>query len=116
DFGVPATTHEAYIRFESDGGVSDEDGFYPTFWGGALIVDNISVTGALTYSENFEGALGPNVTFANTASATPWGEWARLFHHVTDNDVCVENMTCSWLWSDPTLPARYPDMAFGPGG
>lgn len=30
DFGLPAVTHEAYIRFAADGGASDEDGEYPT--------------------------------------------------------------------------------------
>jgi hypothetical protein len=115
DFGVPLTTHEAYIRFEADGGYSDEDGNYPTFWQAGLIVDGISVTGGLAYSENFEGALNANVTLANTAPATPFGEWARLFQHVTDNDKCTENTTCAWLWSDPLRIAFFPDRAFGPG-
>ena len=74
------------------------------------------MTGDLAYTEDFEGALDANVTLANTAHATPFGEWARLYQHITDNDKCTENTTCAWLWSDPTLPAYYPDMAFGPGG
>jgi hypothetical protein len=88
---------------------------YPTFWNAALIVDNIAVTGTIAYSETFEGALNANVTLANTAPATPFGEWARLFQHVTDNDKCTENTTCSWLWSDPLRIASFPDMTFGPG-
>ena len=40
---------------------------YQSHWGAGLIVDNISITGNLTYTENFEGALNPNVTLANTA-------------------------------------------------
>jgi hypothetical protein len=116
DFTVPATTHEAYIRFESDGGFDDEDGFYPSFWQAGLIVDNIAITGgALNYSENFEGALNANVTLTNSAAATPFGQWARTFLHITDNDKCTENTTCGWLGTDPLRIAFFSDMAFGPG-
>jgi hypothetical protein len=116
DFGVPATVHEVYIRFTADGGYSDEDGGYTSDWNAGLVVDNIVVTGGLAYSEDFEGALNPNVTLANTARATGFGDWARLYPHITDNDRCTENTTCAWLLSDPTLPAYFPNMAFGPGG
>ena len=115
DFGVAATTHEVYIRFLSDGGYSDEDGLYPSSWNAGLVVDNISVTGALNYTETFEGALNANVAFVNSAPATPFGEWARLYLHITDNDKCTENTTCAWLFSDPLRTAFFPDMAFGPG-
>jgi len=116
DFGVPATVHEVYIRFESDDSYSDEDGLYASAWNAGLVVDDIVVTGGLTYSEDFEGALDPRVKLANTAPSTPFGEWARLWPHATDNDVCTENSTCAWIFSDPTLPASTPQMAFGPGG
>jgi hypothetical protein len=115
DFGVPATTHEAYIRFNSETAYSDEDGYYPTLWGAGLVVDNIAVTGSLTYTENFESSLNVNVSLVNSALALPFGEWARLFKHITDNDKCTENTTCAWLWSDPLRIALFPDMAFGPG-
>lgn len=115
DFGVPAVTHEAYIRFASDTGYSDQDGAYATTWNAGLVVDNISVFGGLTYSENFEGALGANVSLLNTAPAEPFGEWARLYSHITDNDKCSENTTCAWLLTDPVRTAFFPDMAFGPG-
>ena len=81
----------------------------------SIIVDGISMNGGLTYTENFEGALNPNVTLANTAPATPFGLWARLFPHITDNDKCAENTTCAWLFTDPLRTAFFPDMAFGPG-
>ena len=69
--------------------------------GRGLVVDNIVVTGDLAYTENFEGALDPNVTLGEHRHATPFGEWARLYQHITDNDRCTENTTCAWLWTDP---------------
>jgi hypothetical protein len=124
-----AAVHEVYIRFEADGGYSDEDGNYPTLYDGALLVDNISVGGTLVYTENFTGASGcanpvtgvitgvnANITFINSAPDKPFGQWARVFNHVTDNDKCSENTTCAWLTTDPSLPAYFSDMAFGPGG
>jgi hypothetical protein len=124
-----SAVHSVYIRFTSDGGYSDEDGNYPTLYHAGIVVDNISVGGTLVYSENFTGASGcanpvtgvmsgvnPNITFVNSAAAKPFGEWARLFQHVTDNDKCTENTSCSWLTTDAALPAYFSDMAFGPGG
>jgi hypothetical protein len=81
--------------------------------------------GGADYVENFEAASGcggsatgldANVSFINAANSKPFGEWARLYQHATDNDKCTENTTCAWLNSDPSLPYYYPDMAFGPGG
>jgi hypothetical protein len=115
DFGVPSTTHEVYLRFHSDDEASDEDGYYVSSHQAGLVVDNLVVTGNLAYSENFSGALNPNVSLVNTGPTAPAGEWARLFSHITDNDKCTENTTCAWLLSDPTRIALFPDMAFGPG-
>jgi hypothetical protein len=115
DFGQPATTHELYIRLTSDGAASDEDGIYESRWNAGLVIDNIVVTGALAYSENFEGALNPNVTLVNSAVATPFGIFARAFSHITDNDKCTEDPTCAWLGTDPLRIAFFPNMAFGPG-
>jgi hypothetical protein len=42
--------------------------------------------------------------------------FGRLHSHVTDNDVCYENTTCSWLFTDPALPACAVANAWGPGG
>ena len=111
-------THEVYIRFFSDGGFSDEDGEYQTAFDAGLVMDNIVVTGGLAYSEDFEGALNPNVTLVETSNALPFlqAPWLRLFRQVTDNDKCSENTTCSWLSTDPTRAAYFPSMAFGPGG
>jgi hypothetical protein len=108
-------THEVYIRFTSDDAYADEDGQYRTAYNAGLVVDNVAVTGGLAYSENFEGVLNANVTLVNTAPATPFGEWARLFQHITDNDKCTENTSCAWLFTDPARLAFAPDMAFGPG-
>jgi hypothetical protein len=46
------------------------------------------------------------------------GDWARLYPHITDNDLIIENTTCAWLWTDDQTPtiANHPSMAFGPGG
>ena len=109
-------THEVYIRFTSDGAASPQDGEYLSTVGAAIVVDDIEISGDLAYEEDFEGALNPNVTFANTDVATPFGEWARLYKHITDNDKCSENTTCAWLVTDPTRSANFPEMAFGPGG
>ena len=92
DFGMPGTVHEVYIRFVSDGGYSDEDGNYPSAWNAGLVVDNISVTGTLTYTEDFEAALNPNVSFVNTAPATPFGEWARLYLMMGEGDQVAGTM------------------------
>ncbi len=110
-------THEVYIRFLSDTGYSDEDGNWPTANNAALVVDNIVMTGPLSYSENFEGALSANVQLLNTSNAQSFcaAPWWRLLSHITDNDKCSENITCAWLDSDPLRPAFFPDMAFGPG-
>lgn len=113
DYG--AGTHEVYIRFSADGAASPEDGDYPSAILAACVIDDIAVTGGTAYTEGFEGALNANVTFVNTAVATPFGEWARLFLHITDNDKCTENSTCAWLPTDPIKIAFFPDMAFGPG-
>ena len=109
-------THEVYIRFISNGDVSSQDGNYFSTVGAAIVVDEIEISGDLAYKEDFEGELNPNVTFANTDVATPFGEWARLYKHISDNDKCSENTTCAWLWSDPARLASFPDMGFGPGG
>jgi hypothetical protein len=123
DYAVPGTTHEVLIRFTSDGGWDDADGDYVTFWDAGLIVDDISVDGApagaggYDYGEDFEGvSLNGNVSFENTAPAKPFGTWARVFSHATDNDKCDENVTCQWIWTNPLRPAILPSMAFGPEG
>ena len=111
--------HQVYIRFVSDAFVGG-DFCIPPGNSAALVVDDIAVTGGTAYTENFScGAipcLNPNVQLLNTAVATPFGSWARLYKHITDNDKCTENTTCAWLWTDPTLLSYTDDMSFGPGG
>ncbi len=120
DFGAPTVVHEVYIRFTSDPVNSDEDAGYPSAFNAGLIVDNVAVTGVLAYTEDFEcgdvACLHPNVEFVNSSPSTPFGLWARLWPHPTDNDICTENTTCAWIFSDPSLLAYSPGMAFGPGG
>jgi flagellar hook capping protein FlgD len=113
-----AATHCAYITFFSDAGYSPCDGVYPTTLGEGAVIDNISLMDADgTRSEDFEdGQLSNGWTFMNMQDTKPFGTWARLFPHISDNDMCTENATCAWLWTDNTTPtiANDPSMAFGP--
>ncbi len=114
-----------YIRFWSDDAGSDEDGKYLTAMNAGLIIDNITVTGGLPYSEDFENQTwSPYVVPVNSAPTRPaastWNTapWSRVFNHITDNDQCTENGTCAWLFTDPIRIASiglYPFMGFGPG-
>ncbi len=120
DYG--AGVHCLYIVFFSDVGFSPCDGGLLSSFGEGVLVDNIVIVdNSGTRTENFEDGLlddlGPGATFMNLHDSVPFGTWARLFRHVTDNDVCTENKTCSWLWTDHTTPtlANDPSMAFGPG-
>ena len=67
-------------------------------------MDDIQVTGGLEYNEDFEGTLGAHVQFANTNPSAPFGQWARIYEHITDNDACTENTTCAWLFTDLSGP------------
>src|SRR5258706_14892032 len=79
DFGVPGTTHAAYIRFAADGGCSHADGAIASAWGAALVVDNLATSGGtLNYTENFNGVLNVNVSFENMNPTLAVGVWARL--------------------------------------
>src|SRR5262249_40526386 len=111
-------THEFYIHFTSDGGYSDQDGQYTTVNHSPLIIDNIVVTGAIAYRENFDHhQVNPHLSLDNTGNLQPFcaAPWLRLFPHITDNDKCNENSTCAWLDTDPLRVAFFPDMGFGPG-
>ncbi len=111
-------THCVYIAFFSDGGFSPCDGEWPSTLGRALVVDNVQLADASgTTTEDFEGTVDPGL-FIGLHDSTPFGEWARLYRHITDNDACTENTTCAWLWTDYTTPtfANDPSMAFGPNG
>ncbi len=112
-------THCVYLAFFSDGGYSPCDGLQPSSLGRALVVDNITLVGVTNpVNEGFEGTLNPRVSFLNIQDSKPFGQWARIFQHVTDNDFCTENKSCAWLWTDhitPTL-ANDPSMAFAPDG
>jgi hypothetical protein len=113
-------THCVYISFLSDGGYSPCGGDNATSMGEAVVVDNVSLTDASgTRTENFEdGQLSNGWSFQNMQDTQPFGMWARLYLHITDNDLCRENTTCAWLWTDNTTPtvANDPSMAFGPDG
>ena len=112
-------THCVYIAFFSDGGFSPCDGEQPTTLGEGLVVDDIVLVDASgTRTEDFEDGDLDIGTFMNIAESVPFGTWARLYPHISDNDVCTENTTCAWLWTDHRTPTRAldPSLAFGPGG
>ena len=114
-----AGTHCVYIAFFADGGFSPCDGDQPTTVGEAAIIDNIVlVDGSGTRTEDFEDGVLSFGTALNIADSVPFGTWARLYEHISDNDVCSENRTCAWLWTDYTTPTLFndPSMSFGPGG
>jgi hypothetical protein len=118
DFGAPSCT---YIAFFSDGGWSPCDGLQPTVIGAGLVIDNIVVVdqaGVRRRTENFDDGSLDLGAFVNIQDSAPFGNWARTFPHITDNDVCQENSTCALLWTDYTTPtiANDPSMSFGPGG
>ncbi len=117
------STHCVYIAFFSDGGFSPCDGEQPSSIGEGAVVDNIVIVDGLGgRTEDFEDGLlddlGPGAAALNIQDSAPFGTWARLFPHVTDNDACTENRTCAWLWTDDTTPTLFndPSMSFGPGG
>ncbi len=115
-------THCVYIAFFSDGGLDPCDGFNATSIGDGAVIDNIMIVdGAGSRTEDFEDDLpfdDLNASAGNIQDSKPFGTWARLFPHVTDNDACTENRTCAWLWTDDTRPTltNDPSMDFGPGG
>jgi FlgD Ig-like domain len=122
DFGAPTVEHVVLIRFSSDWKVSDEDGLHLSSYQSGLVVDNVVVAGGYSYSENFDdGVLDSHIQFVNSGRSQAFvdtlpGGWGRLYEHVTDNDKCTENTTCTWIFSDPARTAFFSDMAFGPGG
>ena len=67
--GRPENFRSDDIRFVSDGSYSDEDGLYASTWNAGLVVDDIVISGALAYTEDFEGTLNPYLALANTAPA-----------------------------------------------
>ena len=114
-----AGSHCVFIGFISDGGGSPCDGLFGlgTQIGEGVVVDNIVLADAGgTRSEDFEDGTLDIGTFANLRDNEPFGLWARLHPHATDNDVCGEVHDCAWVFSDPTLVSTNPDLQFGPGG
>lgn len=97
-------THCLYITFTSDGGWSPCDGLVPSAIGAGCVVDNIVMAGfvdpPLLETEDWETApytwthtQGNNPMSGDIQDVEPFGEWARLYEHITDNDVCTENPT-----------------------
>jgi hypothetical protein len=120
DYGIESCL---YIGFFADGAFAPCDGLQATVIGRAIVVDNIVFTdGNGSRSDDFTSGSISIGTFENIADDIPFGTWARTYKHITDNDVCTENTTCAWLWTDdgsfdgnPTF-ANDPSMAFAPDG
>jgi len=112
-----ADTHCVYISFFADGAYSPADGLQPSSLGVACVVDNVLLEGAMPTFEDFTGFV-PTAwfSFLNLQDNTPFGTWARVYNHITDNDICSENLTCAWLATDHTTPTFANDisMSFGP--
>lgn len=101
------------FRFQSDGGLSDEDGLYPT--DGAVLIDSITVAcynggnQTLLLYEDFEGeAPGAKVTDDGWWATQPtpaFGDFAAMYpgSDVLQEDPCVTND--SNLWAFFTTPA-----------
>ncbi len=122
-YGSAGGSHCVLIRFFSDFAISHEDTDQQTGgWGlqAAAVIDNVrlELSGSPILEEDFSGALDPRVSFINSSDSEVFGNWARLFQHITDNDVCTDNTTCAWLFTDHTTPTLFndPSMAYGPSG
>ncbi len=112
-------THCLYIAFFAGGHVSPCDGEQVSSVGEGAVVDNISIADASgNRFEDFDDGTLDIGTFMNIADSAPFGTWARLFRPITDNDLCTENTSCAWLWTDYRTPslANDPSRAYGPGG
>lgn len=106
------------FRFTADGAWSDEDGLWPT--DGAIIVDDISVTGYAadgttvvfpTNTETFEGATaGANVAGIWTGKApVPYDIFAALYPGVTvtQEDPCFVAFDNLWAFFDDPNVTNY---------
>lgn len=78
------------IRFSSDGGWSDQDGFFMSS-AGAVQVDDITVQSSVgTAVETFEGA-GP--WFWNPVQVSFVGDFADVYSSMSDTDPCRDNIS-----------------------
>jgi hypothetical protein len=85
-----ACTWRILFRFQSDVAWSDEDGMAPTACG-AVAFDNVAVTGAVTWSENFETtAIGALPAGWSKYYVVGCGDFARVMHidDLTTPDSC----------------------------
>jgi len=117
DFGPG--THCVYIAFLSNVENSPCDGMHPGTLGAGVVIDDIVLADAGgSRTEDFMDQMLDIGTFMNVHDSEPFGSWARIYQHITDNDLCTENITCAWLWTDDTTPTVANDLsvAFGPGG
>ncbi|MBN2170342.1 MAG: T9SS type A sorting domain-containing protein [Candidatus Krumholzibacteriota bacterium] len=94
-----AVYHTLRFRFASDGAWSDEDGLYLSDVG-AVWLDNLRVTADATVilEADFEDGLEPaGLSFEMGEGA---GNFAALYHHLFQEDICVHDPTHVWAFFD----------------
>ena len=96
---LPSIPKPILIKFcmASDGAWSDQDGLNPTACG-AFAVDNISITGAITHTADFETS-DDGWTLSPPAPGLG-GEWANIYHL---NDLPAPLTVCSCALFDSVL-------------
>ncbi len=97
-YTVTGSPVKVRLRFASDGGFSDEDGFYDSHAGPA-VVDNLVVEGLAL--EDFEGeAVNATETEDWEADVVPGygASYMALFpgSSLVQQDPCVKNLSCVW--------------------
>jgi hypothetical protein len=96
--GVPASV-KVRLRFEADGGWSDEDALWDSH-GGPIVVDNLSVEAYGLQTFEAEG-LGAEVTVDGKWEGyliPGYGQHIALFSGLTllQQDDCDKNLSCQW--------------------
>ncbi len=89
------------LQFRSDGGYSDEDGHFPTHCG-AFGIDNYAISGAVSYSEDFEGVANGDLPPAWSKLLEGCGDFARAQH--------VDDLPAP-MWIDPCVGLGFCHMA-----
>jgi len=101
--GVPASV-KVRLRFNADGGWSDEDALWDSH-GGPIVIDNLQVEGMPL--ENFEGeALGAETANDWEGYLIPgYGQHIALYSGLTllQQDDCDKNLSCQWAAIENSL-------------
>jgi hypothetical protein len=106
--GVPASV-KVRLRFEADGGWSDEDGLWDSL-AGPVVIDNLQVEGLAL--EDFENA-GPDPEVKGDETTADWegylipgfGQHIALYSGLTllQQDECDKDLSCQWAAIENSL-------------